>query len=466
MDFYEVVEKYLPFKKEDGEWKLILNDFFNDDIQSITIPEKLMSQLSRQFELAVPFDKDSCVIEQENTYEVGLKRERIGRYSGPRMMYRSMYYEGNSVEDNDSEHVIAYNIGSPSPKYVFSVFKTLIKNGDNNGERYFNRVFNKSFRRSHIVSILLEPYVEKAENENQIRYELRQDSQKIQEILSDHIDDVLEKAIGLILFPIVSLKITIKQGNVRSSFQQLSSAFLFTRSLSGYPIVQTAGSLESLLFTDRIHELRRRPQPLEAPRRIYHPELVDMYLAAEGTEDSFGAFLGYYHILEFFFDSVFKETIGKKLQNEITNPNFSYTNLDNVYSLGKKASKLIQISRQGDARNELASLGFVLEKYLDQKDIDDIIISIRRVLGEQGDLIFSSGSPRFIKNTKVIFSSPTEFAKTASKRIYLVRNSLVHSKSELLRYRNKRDYKEVKNELYFLKFVAERVLINSSSVLS
>lgn len=427
-----------------------------------------MDKIKEIYASAAAIENKGCAIQGDKTYEVGLvtSDERIRR---PTWWRGQMQNSGNYVEDTDSEHHILYSIDSPTPLFAFSVLKTTSLEKEGLNQRDVTRTFIRLRGRNEQLSFrfaerIAAKYMTAVEEKDDYEVYRSKDRQLVIELLRENIDNAVYRLFGLVLYPMTTLKISTDTV-LSASFSELSASFLFVRSLAGYPIIQTATSLDDIVSVDRIHDARYRPKDLEPPRKNYKPELVDMYLAAEKTEDRYGSFLGYYHILEYFFDDVFKETIGRLLQTELTSPEFSYTNLDDVYSLGQEATKLIRSYKQGDAGNELKSLEYVLNKFIHENDIRSISESIINNLGRNSINRFTSHSPSFIKEAKISFSSPETFATTASRRIYRVRNSLVHSKSAALRYQGRHDSKEIKEELYFLKFVAEKVLINASEYL-
>ena len=71
---------------------------------------------------------------------------------------------------------------------------------------------------------------------------------------------------------------------------------------------------------------------ISAPRRIYKKELVEQYNMASISDDPFIKYLCYYHILEHFYEAVYKENLINAVRDILTSPVFSIKK-DNEYTI-------------------------------------------------------------------------------------------------------------------------------------
>lgn len=100
------------------------------------------------------------------------------------------------------------------------------------------------------------------------------------------------------------------------------------------------------------------------PKRIYKKHVIDYYRLALSSNEPFSQYLSYYHVLEVFFEGVFKEKLRKKFQESITSPHFSYKNNDNLDSVIKLIQQETRNCRENGQGNELESLKLVLWEYI------------------------------------------------------------------------------------------------------
>ena len=62
-------------------------------------------------------------------------------------------------------------------------------------------------------------------------------------------------------------------------------------------------------------------------------DVVDYYKLALSSNDAYIKYISFYHIMEYFYDEVFKKKMINDLRDKITNPGFSYKNDDKVYEM-------------------------------------------------------------------------------------------------------------------------------------
>ena len=85
-------------------------------------------------------------------------------------------------------------------------------------------------------------------------------------------------------------------------------------------------------------EMRRKtrsfPNTVEIiPRREYISDVIDYYKLACSSIDPYIQYISFYHIMEYFYDEIYKRKLVADLTDKITHPDFSYKDEDKVYEI-------------------------------------------------------------------------------------------------------------------------------------
>ena len=264
----------------------------------------------------------------------------------------------------------------------------------------------------------------------------------------------------------VSLKIIDTKGNKRliSEYANLKTSFVFDYMYkSGIALVEFSNITDMFPF-DIMHSERRTTTEISTPPlRCYVEDVVDYYKQALESKDPYIRYISYYHIMEYFFDEVFKRKVVEDFKNKITHPDFSYKDDNKVYELAqyvKNRFSAKDIPGQGD---EKESLKYVLTEYV---PIDDLKARIDAI---------NPTAVNYYQNNKVSFCNASPISWTDLQgvytkirdRVYNTRNSLVHSKSgkNFQRYRPYKDESQLQLEIPLVQAIAELIIINSSKIL-
>ena len=401
-------------------------------------------------------------------YQDSLERRKI-----PSSVRRKNGIEAHSI-DRDRQHRIEYTIDQPSLAYIFSIYKTLEGIGDKSEIRrklHLDRydLFMIKMTPSGL-DLIIRGYMQnvvdfKGSDESGAHRLESLSKEAFQSYVEEHQREILTSVFRAMLSPIKTLQIKRDATKMQADDRQLVASFLYVRGRGDAPIYRLTSNLTSVLKRTTINQHDEAKIEIEPPRKMFNVQLIEMYLNARQTLDDYGAFLGYYHILEFFFDEAFKITIGTKIQNMITRPDFSYTDINSIYAMAKKSSKLIHDSKHGDQGNERASLKYVLMRYVHEDDFHNLETEIEHRFPGKGLQQYHRDFSSDLAKVTIDFSSRDRFCETAMNRIYMVRNALVHAKSEAKRYEVKRDQKQLHVELYLVAQLAESVSNNSADIL-
>lgn len=246
-------------------------------------------------------------------------------------------------------------------------------------------------------------------------------------------------------------------------FRRKKSAYVFELMYkSGFAIIEQS-DLEMIFPARELARDRIDITTLETiPHREYISDVVDYYRLAISSADSYIKFISFYHVMEYFYDEVYRKKIVEDLQEKITHPDFSYRNEDKVYEIATFVKNRMHMNDESGQGDELESLKYVLKEYVDIEQLKEKV------------KVIDAESVQYYQNTKVSFCKapiiPWNDAEGVythiAKRIYYTRNSLIHSKSgkNRDRYKPYSDEKVLQREIPLVKVIAEMIIINSSKI--
>jgi hypothetical protein len=196
----------------------------------------------------------------------------------------------------------------------------------------------------------------------------------------------------------------------------------------------------------------RRREDVQFPLRTYHSELVAYYQLALGSESLILSYLALYKILEYFFTSASEDVLHKKVKEQLVSPDFSHSKV-------KKLRELVKTVRAFDQRmDERKMLLTVLNSYLDNTDLANWVIEYDR----KNSGHYTSEREIFGEPLKVDVSENQLFP-TVAKRIYHIRNALVHNKEgEISRFIPFSGQERILfNETPLLLYIAEELILKT-----
>ncbi|MFI8814119.1 MULTISPECIES: hypothetical protein [unclassified Streptomyces] len=255
----------------------------------------------------------------------------------------------------------------------------------------------------------------------------------------------------------------IYASNSRADFETLANSFLFHAAYNTDAAARIG--LEAMFRPQAIQRVRRSQNgSLDAPRQTYDADLVHHYLMGVAAEIPLLEYLAYYHIAEHFFEKVFNDDLINQVRSGITDPSFSARRNKDIQSIVKIVTKVKGHIQDEGGRNEQRALQLVLDKF----------VSIPRLVADlnayDANLInhYESNDVPFAGASKVsIHGNDERAARSAiAKRIYKVRNSLVHAKEgELPKYAPFAHDEDLAREIPLMRFTAEQIVIAHGKVL-
>ena len=203
----------------------------------------------------------------------------------------------------------------------------------------------------------------------------------------------------------------------------------------------------------------------EPPRRTVNSETLEFYAMGVDSDDPFTAYISFYHVLEYYFDAVYRKKMISEMKKRITSPDFSYKDENELYRLAKWVGKKMRNFDENGRGNELDSLKYVLEEYVSiQKLVEalDKWNSAYKDYYSKQNVSFTGAS-----NGKIAWTDTQGVYTNLANRIYSTRNALVHSKSEHSenQYKPLKNKMELEKELPLIQIIAELIVIENGEVL-
>ncbi|MFD8349991.1 hypothetical protein ACFV1X_13750 [Streptomyces coelicoflavus] len=285
---------------------------------------------------------------------------------------------------------------------------------------------------------------------------------------ADRISTELPATADISLFDVLAaglrattLKISSTKG--RSDFETLANSFLFHAAYNTDAAARIG--LEPRFRPQSIQRVRRtQGHSLEAPRQTYDPGLVHHYLMGVAAEIPLLEYLAYYHIAEHFFEKVFSEDLIEQVRSGITDPSFSARRNKDVQSIIRVVTKVQRQVKDEGGVNEQRALQLTLDRFV---SVPRLIVDLDAYDASLIDYYNNNDVP-FAGASKVNIRMPDEEAVRAAiaRRIYKVRNALVHAKeSELPKYAPFAHDEELGREIPLMRFSAEQIVITHARVL-
>ena len=278
-----------------------------------------------------------------------------------------------------------------------------------------------------------------------------------------------------------TLKIKSKKEREYQDFKNLKNSYLFDF-MCNYSIPLTTQSLEqSRLFSKQKRGIRGISDDKSlkvTPKVIYEPNLIIHFKRAMTTDDVSTKFLSLYHIIEYYFDTLYNKKIVDSVKNWLIDPKLSLDNDKTILSFVDKVKKLKGKSKEDGQGNETEAFILVLEEFVDIEKLKEKLTNISK---EQMKSVYQTeiednnvcdfyknNSVSFLnKDYKINFSDEKNVKNKIQRRIYTIRNSIVHNKDShtLNTYNPYDDEEELKKEIPLIEAVATEIIINTSTTI-
>lgn len=333
----------------------------------------------------------------------------------------------------DSSNGVEYVLGEPSAEYSMYLLMN-VKDAMNQSEGRNSRIPPMRLRRSMFM------------------------------IIDDSEDCSLDKILSRIIGGF-SLKIKSLNGEPKAitKFKDMKTAFEFEYMYkTGSPLIEYVDIFDMFPMGGNIHRGASTGTFDAPPLRKYSEDVVDYYKQALASNDPYIKYISFYHVMEYFYDEVFKRKLVTDLKDKLTHPDFSYKDDEKIYEMASFVKNRMQMNNETGQGNELESLKYVLSEYVHVDELKKRINAISATALNH----YQESKVNFCNAPVIGWSDSQGVYTQIAKRIYYTRNSLVHSKSgkNQSRYRPYQDEKKLQMEIPLAQAVAEAIIINSSDI--
>lgn len=374
--------------------------------------------------LPISAEEQEVELFSNNYYEVLVRNER-------------RIFIGRQIEQRDTINKLEYNLSKPTNEYLMFFLYNL------------NKQNTPRILRGVVVAHRIRRIFEKPPS-NQLPL----------------IDWNIIELIKEIVPGLETIQIKSENNKRKSEYEQLLYAFLFNL---GYNLDYTILPLRFMaefIQPFRISRMRRATSSeVEYPKRLYINELILHYQKGISSESIDHQYLSFYHVLEHFFEKIYNDDILQRIRNELTKPNFSYKRNKDINGLINLIQNRLKYKNDEFLINEPEALELTLKEFIIDTDLlKTELFNISPELIEY----YKTTEVSFSKGNRVNFDieNREEIIKNLSKRIYATRNSIVHSKeTEKSKYTPFKDDKDLLNEIYLMRLIAEIVIIQNSQEL-
>ncbi|MGW3174024.1 hypothetical protein [Streptomyces sp. NPDC001153] len=259
----------------------------------------------------------------------------------------------------------------------------------------------------------------------------------------------------------VTLRIESTQGGL--DYETLANSFLFHAAYN-MDLAARIG-IDPLFAASSIQKVRRiSGAAFDPPRQTYSSDLIQHYLMGVAAEIPLLEYLSFYHIAEHYFEKVFNDDLVEQVRKGITDPSFSARRAKDIQAIIRTVNKAQRQVREEGGVNEQRALHLVLERFV---DIGRLVTDLDSYDGNLVAHYKENGVP-FAGAGKLDLSLTDEEAVRSSmaKRIYKVRNALVHAKDgDLPKYAPFAHDDELSKEIPLMRFTSEQIIIAHGKVL-
>ena len=261
------------------------------------------------------------------------------------------------------------------------------------------------------------------------------------------------------LFRIFTIKISSEKTISSKVYRRMLYSYMFNISYNHSIALSISNLSESRSRT----RWRARRNGQLFPYKAYDQRLTKYYYQAVATDIPIAQYLAFYHVAEFFFQSISEEETFAEIAEFITKPSFSPYAKNDIKRFYHMIRGKIREQRDDGVWNEKKGLLLCLQKFVPNlaslKDAIQVTDS-SAVDYYKGNLVeFADDSKKinFDDNEEIIYTNIRD-------RIYSTRNAIVHSKEgEKLRYEPFIHDKQLYREIPLIRCVAEEIIINSAS---
>lgn len=430
-------------KKIKKNYQEIVNTFAENDIDIST--DKLDSILEDSNKYQFNYTK----IYSENTYEAFLNLP-LEIKGNQQLFYSEEIKKKDFYQRNfEEQKKYIYEISKISDIYIAYILNSILESR--------NEVYIKNLNR------ILERII--------FNYKFRMNTQFT--TLEDYIIEEFKRSY-------ITLKIKSKETTDYEFLKSLKNSYLFNF-MCTFDIVLTTQTREKNELFMETYDYDKKYDEKKIldiePKEIYNSDLIIHFKKAMSSTDIATQYLSFYHIIEYYFDSLYNEYIITEMKRWLADPQLSLDKDSDILKFVDKAKKFKGNSSKDGRGNESDALVLVLKKYVNLKKLKDKLYTnftkekVKKIYGvniDENNILdfYKRNSVKFLGDKyKINFNSEDSVYSNIRNRIYATRNSLVHNKDSynLKKYHPYDDESELRKEIPLIKMIAMEIIISTSN---
>ncbi len=240
------------------------------------------------------------------------------------------------------------------------------------------------------------------------------------------------------------------------STEYIESCLLYLSMEYGFNMRLCSDWIDSLFLKDCYQPKEGFFATLPLPKFSYHSDLTSYYLSAQSHINPENQFLGYYHVLEYFFQSATEKNLKEDLTSILAKPDFTLD--EDHLEILLDSIKTHRI----DYRRDIDAFKLMLKTYLNESEA---IAFIKEFHADINYKYYTQRINLFGEDVHIQLKRGHVWGEIA-KRIYAIRNAIVHSSEKYSRderFIPFSEYREiVQRELPLIRFLAEQIILATS----
>jgi hypothetical protein len=181
--------------------------------------------------------------------------------------------------------------------------------------------------------------------------------------------------------------------------------------------------LENLKHPQGIARTKRTPLPKDRIQLIYKnyiPELIEYFHVAERVDYLPFKYICYFHVVEYFMDKSAYSVVSRKVKQLLLSPDFHLRSSEYIAN----AVNIIKLETERNTTDKI-KINRVLGEFIQPETLKKHLTEIGVIEHFNKDHTLACAKP--LKLSGIKFDSEQSFIDSASKRIYAMRCSIVHS---------------------------------------
>lgn len=224
-------------------------------------------------------------------------------------------------------------------------------------------------------------------------------------------------------------------------------------------------AIPNLHVGNRIKRQRTHRTGQLFPFKHYNQKLVKYYYQGVSCDIPFAQYLAFYHVAEYFFQSIAEDDAFTKIEEFITHPSFSPHKKEDIRRFYSTVKRIMHTQKESDLWDEKTGFLLCLKRYI--PDLDVLKTTINTIDSSALDYYKTTEVSFTDAGCKVNFDANSDnIYANIHNRVYSIRNAIVHSKEgERLKYEPFKHDRELAKEIPLIRAIAEEIIINTSKPL-